>query len=625
MPDISSTSGVTRRINYSGIHDFGDAIVALSGPLYTQLAALSFEAGTEIRTSGYAARGDRGEAIYRVQGSLGGYTLDGKGVVQLANGNYAIMQPVNGGGINILAFGAVYSTATDCTVELQQAFDFQQRQLKSGFVFAPPALSLTEFICFTDCYIESGGAGIFNHRSNRSSALVTDFYGVTFKVLAGGRGFICGNRAYDVLNSVTNFILDGCHIEGTATAVSGVRLGGLSYKGAAIGVLANLSIRGFTGAAVAQPVNDKLTEETGLNDAGYYGTYGFTGACGIFISNTQRSIIYNCQIEGNYIGLGESSGGLSTTLCVIGGYNSQNLKCAIKLYTLKSATWFGNVQEGNWDEAVEVIIPNAVPIGSTAAIRSLCSQISFIGCRWEQNNLKRRDTPGLGNAYTIHIDNQTAGLYVNEFYFSPDCRLSTSYGFGVFANRSRNLRVDCRLDVYTGATALLTTNTDTWGEHDAEVQSSTSTYTTDDNFVVKRNRSKTLSNGTASVPSVGVGTIGGFYRVSGSKMGVEVGSALHSAFSDLLGYSLAQNIFGVVFGSAEDAGIFRDAAGVLKITDGTLAGGLRDAKVRNLIHDKLYSTSVAAATVPGLVTKKLEIFDGSGASLGFIPIYDAIA
>lgn len=31
-----------------------------------------------------------------------------------------------------------------------------------------------------------------------------------------------------------------------------------------------------------------------------------------------------------------------------------------------------------------------------------------------------------------------------------------------------------------------------------------------------------------------------------------------------------------------------------------------------------------AATTPGTVVKKMEVFDASGASLGYVPIYDAI-
>ena len=32
----------------------------------------------------------------------------------------------------------------------------------------------------------------------------------------------------------------------------------------------------------------------------------------------------------------------------------------------------------------------------------------------------------------------------------------------------------------------------------------------------------------------------------------------------------------------------------------------------------------AAATTPGTVVQKIEIFDASGSSLGFIPVYDSI-
>jgi hypothetical protein len=38
----------------------------------------------------------------------------------------------------------------------------------------------------------------------------------------------------------------------------------------------------------------------------------------------------------------------------------------------------------------------------------------------------------------------------------------------------------------------------------------------------------------------------------------------------------------------------------------------------------LRTTKTVAATTPGSVVKKLEIFDASGTSLGFMPVYDAI-
>ena len=49
---------------------------------------------------------------------------------------------------------------------------------------------------------------------------------------------------------------------------------------------------------------------------------------------------------------------------------------------------------------------------------------------------------------------------------------------------------------------------------------------------------------------------------------------------------------------------------------------LKDGNIRS--PGNLGIGNSAAATTPGTVTKKLEIFDESGSSLGFIPIYDAI-
>jgi hypothetical protein len=64
---------------------------------------------------------------------------------------------------------------------------------------------------------------------------------------------------------------------------------------------------------------------------------------------------------------------------------------------------------------------------------------------------------------------------------------------------------------------------------------------------------------------------------------------------------------------AEDTNLFRGGAGLLKTSHkllATLGIGVGNS---------------AAATTPGTVTKKIEVFDASGVSLGFIPVYDAIA
>lgn len=55
----------------------------------------------------------------------------------------------------------------------------------------------------------------------------------------------------------------------------------------------------------------------------------------------------------------------------------------------------------------------------------------------------------------------------------------------------------------------------------------------------------------------------------------------------------------------------------LHISDGS--GGMG-----SIVASKLYTDMTAAATTPGAVQRKLEVFDETGASAGFIPIYDAI-
>lgn len=62
---------------------------------------------------------------------------------------------------------------------------------------------------------------------------------------------------------------------------------------------------------------------------------------------------------------------------------------------------------------------------------------------------------------------------------------------------------------------------------------------------------------------------------------------------------------GIKLGSASDATIKRVAAGVIDV-------------------GKLAVENAAAATTPGTVVKKVEIFDAAGASLGFIPVYSTI-
>jgi hypothetical protein len=62
---------------------------------------------------------------------------------------------------------------------------------------------------------------------------------------------------------------------------------------------------------------------------------------------------------------------------------------------------------------------------------------------------------------------------------------------------------------------------------------------------------------------------------------------------------------GIDFGAASDATVQRAAAGVVNV-------------------GKLAVTNSAAATTPGTVVKKIEVFDASGNSLGFVPVYSTI-
>lgn len=69
---------------------------------------------------------------------------------------------------------------------------------------------------------------------------------------------------------------------------------------------------------------------------------------------------------------------------------------------------------------------------------------------------------------------------------------------------------------------------------------------------------------------------------------------------------------GIGFGSARDTNLYRSAADTLK-TDDKLIAAL-GVGVGNSV----------AATTPGAVVRKMEVFDAAGASLGFVPIYNTI-
>ena len=63
---------------------------------------------------------------------------------------------------------------------------------------------------------------------------------------------------------------------------------------------------------------------------------------------------------------------------------------------------------------------------------------------------------------------------------------------------------------------------------------------------------------------------------------------------------------GFDLGAASDATVQRAAAGIVSV-------------------GKLAVTNSVAATTPGAISKKIEVFDGSGVSLGFVAVYTSIA
>lgn len=59
--------------------------------------------------------------------------------------------------------------------------------------------------------------------------------------------------------------------------------------------------------------------------------------------------------------------------------------------------------------------------------------------------------------------------------------------------------------------------------------------------------------------------------------------------------------------------------GAIKVGD-----GVTSFASLNPLPLQLGATHVTAATTPGTVAKKIEVFDAAGVSLGFVAVYDAI-
>jgi hypothetical protein len=90
------------------------------------------------------------------------------------------------------------------------------------------------------------------------------------------------------------------------------------------------------------------------------------------------------------------------------------------------------------------------------------------------------------------------------------------------------------------------------------------------------------------------------------------GTAESASRQVMLGTVGPSSAAGIKFGPAGDVGLFRSMANTLK-TDGKLIaeGGLG-------VGNSMLATS------PGRVTRKIEVFDATGRSLGYVPVYDAI-
>lgn len=71
-------------------------------------------------------------------------------------------------------------------------------------------------------------------------------------------------------------------------------------------------------------------------------------------------------------------------------------------------------------------------------------------------------------------------------------------------------------------------------------------------------------------------------------------------------------LWGAGGGTALDTSLYRSGADILKTDDKLVAAA------------GLGVGNAVAATLPGLVIKKIEVFDANGSSLGFVAVYDAI-
>ena len=123
-----------------------------------------------------------------------------------------------------------------------------------------------------------------------------------------------------------------------------------------------------------------------------------------------------------------------------------------------------------------------------------------------------------------------------------------------------------------------------------------------------------FDTGSANIATVGTITVGTWH-------GTKIGLAFGGTNADLSATGGAHQVL-------------KQSSGGANVTVGQLAGSdLSDANFGAnpvITTDKVRTTAglgvgnSAAATTLGTVVKKMEVFDASGSSLGFVAIYDAI-
>jgi hypothetical protein len=509
---------------------------------HDQLGTYSFSAGKEIKTCGFSVCGDSGQAVYQVYlqaaltGSGNNYSNDGYGVVQLANGNWALMQ-AESGLYNARAFG-VKADGSNQDVSMQRAIDWVANVAKSGKVVLPRVPNPnTDFYVFDKTYITEGAKLIGEGKPiKRTSGSVTEQYGTKVKIT--GLGFVVGAKTHSDLNTAYNTELAYMYIQGTNTAISGLRLGSdVSFKGHAKGYWHDLQIKGFTSSTAIQPIYDKSTVALGSADTDYPNTFPITGAAGVFISNVIAATMENCDIDDNYYNLAESSGGKSTTFTSRNNYYKGALNRGIWLTTLKASNFQHDIIEGNFKEGIALDIP----VTATAGMRNLIAGIRFENIHMEVNGFERSTNPSLSKVYGILIKNQNVGSQIFDVKVSGS--YSSPYCHGVRVERGRNIDIWESAGVAANDTALLATNSEQY-TNIYRGEKVSNAFIETDNWFWEKDPSNLRLSITATIPAATTIAPGATYSqavtLTGIASGQNVGSSINLTAAELVDVSWVQ-------------------------------------------------------------------------------------